>query len=432
MHKIAATPQTYSSKRTVPPMKVLLSAFACQPNQGSELEVGWNWAIWLADAGHDVTVLTRPVSQPAIERALADHPAQARLRFIYFDLPHFMRWHPRGPLHVYFTIWQWRAARFAKKLHQATPFDVVHHVTYAGVHLPSFMGSLGIPFIFGPVGGGEAAPWSLRFGMSLHGLFVDMLRDVGNACVRIDPVLGRIFKQADNVYVTSYETLQLLPESYRHKAQVELAIAVSAAHDDKAPPVAVARPGAAPRVLFAGRFVDYKGMHLGLPAFARMLEAYPDARLTMVGSGPRKSQWQRLAARLGIGDRIVWLPWQPHEQMVRIYRDHDLLLFPCIHESGGFVVLEALAQGLPAVCLKIGGPGTIIDSSCGLAIDVIGKSRHQVTQELGDGLIALAEPETNHRLSVGARERCRHFSWPQKVNRIYGKLSHAVTAPAMS
>jgi glycosyltransferase involved in cell wall biosynthesis len=385
--------------------------------------VGWNWAIWLASAGHDVTVLTRPMSREAINRVVADLPDRDRLRFEYFDLPRVMRWHPRGPLHIYATIWQWRAVRFARKLHAVSRFDVVHHVTYAGIHLPTFMGFLGIPFIFGPVGGGETAPWSLRFGMGFRGLLLDLLRDLSNAFVRFDPQLGKILDQADRIYVTSHETLMLLPACHRHKADIELAIAVSAQDGDRTMDLSPRCDEKAPRVLFAGRFVAYKGMHLGLPAFAQMLTVYPAAQLTIVGDGPRKAHWQRLAKRLGIQDRITWLPWQRHEQMGRIYRDHDILLFPCIHESGGFVLLEALAHGLPAVCLEIGGPGTIMDNTCGKTIETAGKSRSLVTKELGDGLIALADPTLNREMSKGALARSRHFSWPQKVDRVYGRFS---------
>jgi hypothetical protein len=50
-------------------LKILLSAFACEPNRGPELGVGWNWALFLARAGQQVVVLTRFESRPAIERS---------------------------------------------------------------------------------------------------------------------------------------------------------------------------------------------------------------------------------------------------------------------------------------------------------------------------------------------------------------------------
>jgi len=205
-------------------LKILLSAFACEPNRGSELGVGWNWAVSLAQAGHQVVVLTRSESRPAIERMTKEAPPDLHLRFEYFDVPKPLRWHTRGPLHLHVALWQWLAAGFAKRLHQRERFDCVHHVTFAGLRAPSFMGRLGIPFILGPVGGGERAPWRLRRGYSLHGLIYDAARDAANLMIQFTPFMGGMFASAERIYVTSRETLRLMPHRFRNKVQIELAI----------------------------------------------------------------------------------------------------------------------------------------------------------------------------------------------------------------
>src|SRR5882757_8003764 len=160
-------------------------------------------------------------------------------------------------------------------------------------------------------------------------------------------------------------------------------------------------------------------MHLGLPAFARLVDTEPDARLTMVGQGPAERRWRKLAEDLGIAANVEWLPWQDREAMASLYADHDVLLFPAMHDSGGTVVLEAMNHGLPIVCLKLGGPATLVNESCGHAIDPVGKSVAQVVAELGDALIGLAGASTRCPLAQAARLRCRQFSWREKVNRIY-------------
>jgi glycosyltransferase involved in cell wall biosynthesis len=405
-------------------MKVLLSAFACEPNVGSESAVGWNWALFLARAGHQVVVLTRSQSRPAIERTMNGGPPDPHLRFEYFDIPKPLRWQRRGPLHVHNALWQWLGAAFAKELHRREQFDCVHHVTYAGLRSPIFMGKLGIPFIFGPVGGGERAPWRLRRGYSLYGLIYDAARDAANFLIPFTPFMTDTFASAERIYVTSRETMQLMPRRFRNKAQIELAIG----SEELASTVGrVPRPRAPHdacfRVLFAGRFVDYKGMHLGLPAFARFIEADPNARLTMVGEGPAKRRWQKLAQDLGIVANVEWLPWQDREAMADLYAGHDVLLFPAMHDSGGMVVLEAMNHGLPVVCLKLGGPATLVNESCGYAVDPAGKHAAQVVREIGDALITLARDSGQFPLAQAARLRCREFSWPEKVGRIYGFAS---------
>jgi glycosyltransferase involved in cell wall biosynthesis len=406
-------------------LKILLSAFACEPNKGSESGVGWSWALSLAQAGHQVVVLTRSESCPAIERIPKGALPKPHPRFVYFDVPKALRWQARGPLHLYFALWQWRAASFARKLHRREQFDCVHHVTFAGLRAPSFMGGLGIPFILGPVGGGERAPWRLRRGYSLAGLIHDAARDAANFMIQFTPFMSGMFASAERIYVTSRETLRLMPHRFRNKVQIELAIGT----EEETAPLSgrIVRPRKRQdsyfHVLYAGRFIDSKGMHLGLPAFARLVDAEPDARLTMVGDGPAKRRWRKLAEDLGVAANVVWLPRQEHGAMASLYADHDVLLFPSMHDSGGMVVLEAMNQGLPVVCLKLGGPATLVNERCGYVVDPAGKDIAQVVREMGDGLIGLSRHSTRRPLAQAARLRSRDFSWREKVVRIYGLAS---------
>lgn len=52
--------------------KILISAFSCLPNRGSEPGVGWNWAVLAAEEGYDVTVLTRTKCKKKIEPAIPE------------------------------------------------------------------------------------------------------------------------------------------------------------------------------------------------------------------------------------------------------------------------------------------------------------------------------------------------------------------------
>jgi glycosyltransferase involved in cell wall biosynthesis len=237
--------------------------------------------------------------------------------------------------------------------------------------------------------------------------------------------MSDMFASAERIYVTSRETLRLMPRRFRNKVHIELAIG---AEEESALLVGRIllprkRQDAGFHVLYAGRFVDCKGMHLGLPAFARLVDAEPDARLTMVGQGPAERRWRKLAEDLGIAANVEWLPWQDREAMASLYADHDVLLFPAMHDSGGMVALEAMNHGLPVVCLKLGGPATLVNDSCGYAVDPAGKNAAQVVGEMGDALIGLARDATRRPLAQAARLRCRDFSWREKVVRIYGLAS---------
>ncbi len=407
-------------------MRILLSAYACEPGLGSEPGVGWHWAVELAQLGHEVWVLTRASNRPAIERGLATVAAAGNLHFLYYDLPRWAGWWKKGRrgVHLYYLLWQWGVYGLAKKAHAKSPFDRVHHVTLVSARQPSFLGGLGVPFIFGPVGGGEQAPFRLRFGFGLRGWVGELLRDVVNVLACYDPFLRRTFRRASKIYVTSAATKNFVPKAHWSKTAVALAIGVDAL-SAAAGSFEDAKPPSGLRVLYVGHFLDLKGMHLGLPAFAALHRVAPNARLTLIGDGPSAKRWGRLAARLGISDSIDWHGWMPQAELLDIYGQHDVLLFPSLRDSGGMVVLEAMAQGLPAICLDLGGPGVMVNANCGRVVATKGRGPKVVIAGLAHALVELAgNPALRRRLSQGAKERVCAFAWKEKVARILAEAEN--------
>jgi len=409
-------------------MKLLMSAYACEPNQGSEAGIGWNWVLETTRLGHEVWALTRANNREVIERELSKTKPMENLKFLYYDLCPWTRWWKKGErgIYLYYLLWQWGAYLLAKKVHNVERFDQVHHITFASVRQPSFMGNLGIPFIFGPVAGGERAPWRLGRSYGWRGWVTECVRDLANFLPRMDPLVRRTFKQAERIYVTSEQTLSLLPRKYRQKTSVQLAIGFNPSELTSLPEQRNPdrKTNGRFRILFVGRLLYWKGMHLGFQAFARLLEERPYARLTMVGKGRDERQWRTLAKKLGVGNRIDWVPWLDRKDLPEIFSSHDVFLFPSLHDSGGMVVLEAMAHGLPVVCLDLGGPGQIVDDTCGFVIKTKGLNEESVIWALANCLTKLAEDSAlRKRLSEGAAERVKKFRRSAQVGRIYSKLN---------
>ncbi|MGH8640268.1 MAG: glycosyltransferase family 4 protein [Burkholderiales bacterium] len=399
-----------------PRLRILMSAYACEPHRGSEPGIGWHWATRLARAGHNVCVLTRANNRAGIERALETDPVP-NLRFAYYDLPEWMRrWKNRAGLwsRLYYLSWQWGAYGVARRLCREARFDLVHHITFGVFRHPSFMAFLGLPFVFGPVGGGESAPQPLRKTFPLRGYVIDSFRDIANWVVRIDPLMAAVFRRSAATLCKTGETLQSIPPRFRDKClvQVELGTDGGPAAPHRR------RDDGGFRVLYVGRLVYWKGLHLGLMAFARLLESRPGATLTIIGSGPDEAWLRAAAQRLGIGDAVNWVPRLEQAAVMRAYLRHDALLFPSLHDSSGNVVLEALSSGLPVVCLDAGGPALLVDTSCGFKVRP--GAPQQVVEDLARSLAMLAD---DHRLirSMGeaAVYRAReHFSWAHQVSRM--------------
>src|SRR5437867_518400 len=108
------------------PLKVLISAYACEPNKGSEPEVGWQWALQMARF-HDVTVLTRANNRVLIEKALESLQGRQSLpKFVYHDRSTFFLDMKRRSkaIKLYYLLWQKSARQVVRQLHETHHFDL--------------------------------------------------------------------------------------------------------------------------------------------------------------------------------------------------------------------------------------------------------------------------------------------------------------------
>jgi hypothetical protein len=142
--------------------RIVVLAYACEPEKGSEPGAGWAWVRILARIG-PVWVVTRSNNAPAIEARLPELPERERLTFVYADLPPWTRFWKRGHrgVRLYYLLWQIAAVREARRLRREQKLDLVWHLTLANAWLGSLAPLVGGPFAYGPVGGGVGTAWKL-------------------------------------------------------------------------------------------------------------------------------------------------------------------------------------------------------------------------------------------------------------------------------
>jgi glycosyltransferase involved in cell wall biosynthesis len=330
-------------------VKFLAFSSACDPRYGSEPGVGWAWARLLAGIG-ETDVITRGSNRAAIEAALSSIPEADNLRFVYVDLPPATRWLDKHSRHVYgYLVWQFAALRRARELSKVRSYDYAWHLTWANAWLGSVAGLVGLPTVYGPVSAGVGTPWRLISAFGLRGALAECRRSLLRWAGRYINPLARIsWRRADLILVNNPDTAWWFPRRHAHKTRLlpnavleELQMRTCSIDHD----YSVA--------LYAGRLLPWKGIALGLRAIAEL----PEWRLLICGSGPDEARLKRICARLGVTDRVEFLGWRPRPELLRMMREEaDAFLFPSMHEEGGWVVAEALATGLPAVCLDRGGP----------------------------------------------------------------------------
>jgi glycosyltransferase involved in cell wall biosynthesis len=171
-----------------------------------------------------------------------------------------------------------------------------------------------------------------------------------------------------------------------------------------------------------GRFLEWKGLHLVIRALALARKTLPGISLSIRGDGKRESALRGLVRTEKVESSVDWIPrFSGRSQVLDVYDQHDVLVFPSFHDSGGMVVLEALSRGVPVICLDLGGPGTLVDYSCGACVATKGRSELEVVNSIAEQLVRFANMSEAESGTIrhSASQRASEFDVREVVGKAY-------------
>jgi glycosyltransferase involved in cell wall biosynthesis len=379
---------------------------------------------------HDVWVITRERNLPQILGALERSP-MPRLRPIGFDLPRWARWWKRDQFGVraYYYLWQIGIYFLARRLHAEIGFDVAHHLTFVKYWNPSFVSFLPMPFVWGPVGGGETAPRAFWSSFGARGYLYELARQLGRSLGEHDPFVRLTARNASVAVATTRETearLRLLG------ARSILQMSEAALPEEELERMSGyrSRREAPVRFLSIGRLIHWKAFHLALMAFERA--ALPQSEYWIVGSGPEQGRLERLARSLTVARRVRFCGEQPREKVLETLADCDVLVHPSLHDSGGWVCLEAMAAGRPVICLDVGGPAAQVTPETGITIpaDSVAAAVEGVSKAMAT---LAANPPLRERLGrAGRMHVLQHYRWDRRADEVSEVYVRAMARSAAS
>jgi glycosyltransferase involved in cell wall biosynthesis len=408
-------------------MSILLSAYACEPNRGSEPGVGWNMAV--AIAKHQPTwVLTSNTHRPAIEQELAAHPIP-NLQVVYVDpLGWVYDWSQEGKrahwdVHLHYYLWQIWAYFTATKLHAQVGFKVAHHVTYVKYSSPSFLSLLPVPFIWGPIGGAESAPYAFWRDFDGRGKLYETLRAFARWLGELDVFVHLTARRSALTWTTTKDTAKAVQRLGANQVEILIESGLSQDEINRLAQFPVSNP---PQIRFIsmGRLLHWKGFSLGIRAFAKA--ACPNAEYWILGEGPERTRLQVLTEELGVADRVKFLGRLSRDEGLQQLGECQVLIHPSLHDSGGWVCLEAMAAGRPVICLDLGGPGAQVTPQAGVKVPALHPD--QAVSDMAEAILKLAQhPELREQMAAAGRKLVsERYSWDMKalqVNRLYTTLS---------
>jgi glycosyltransferase involved in cell wall biosynthesis len=296
-------------------------------------------------------------------------------------------------------------------------FSIVHHVSPMIVRLPSILGALGRPFIWGPVGGSIPYPPGFEEYARLSTI-TNAMRSLDRPRLRWDPTMIFTMRSADRIVVTTSMAAESIPERYRRKVMV-----IPEGIPESL--LASSPPGEEPYIFSSGRLVDYKAMDLLIRAFARVRRG--TVPLIITGDGPNKTSLIALIAQLGLQDSVQMRGRVPRSENQQLMSRSLFCVFPAIREAFGHVNLEAMAACKPVVVSDWGGPRDLVDNEV-TGLKVLGRNPEDHVELLAAAIQRLLDDgEMRRRMGSAAFSRAREtFIWRKLAARydsLYDELS---------
>ncbi|MEJ5352678.1 MAG: glycosyltransferase [Melioribacteraceae bacterium] len=398
--------------------KVLLIAYACEPNKGSEPGVGWNIALELCQY-YDIYVVTRVNNKKLIEKITLPN----NIKFIYVDLPQYLiKIKKYIGIIVYYIIWQFLVIIKIKKIN--IKYDILYLLTFGNLLYPNlFPLFFKNHFIWGPVGFGYNAPLKYWKYYSFRGKINEFFRFIIKIINLLNPLFHIAIRKTDIIFTVSRISYNYIKSIYP-KANIIILSQVGISNDireylknpikklkcDKKD----SKDSDSFIIMIAGRLVHWKGFGIAILAFNEFLKKVKSAKMIIVGDGYELNYIKKLIKKLKIEDNITIYKEMNYYEYLELLKSIDIFVYPSLHEPGAFVLAEALFAGKKIVCFKYGEPDEIVPDVNNIKINI-----SYGWQGISEGLLKLYSSKLNNTYlynnEVSTNEINSNFSWSKKA-----------------
>ena len=403
---------------------ILISAYGCEPLKGSEAGVGWNWVIQMAQHNR-LHVITRANNQASIEAHLPNE-LKNNIIFHYYDAPSFIRQLKKRAkrLYFYYFVWQIGIIPIVRHIIKTERIDYTMHLTFGSMWMPTFLPFFSTSFIWGPIGGGDCEPRPFLKLLPFKQKVIQSFRYVMNALSFMHPGVMFAAYRAKVILARTPNTARAIPNCFRAKVQTILETAMEDSvfehkcvyqlNDDVV------------RMITTGRLLPNKNILTAVKSLEYIAKDYR-VRLTIIGSGYQRREIEETAKRIGRSQDVVIIDELPREEVLAVVERSDIFLFPSLREGGSWSLMEAMAIGLPVICLDWAGMAIITDDNCAIRLPV--SNPEQMPKDMAGAIITLIKnPGLREAMGKAGRNRIKEvYNWKTKglfVEQLFNSLLH--------
>lgn len=409
-------------------MNILINAYACAPNWGSEQGMAWHWITELAKM-HNLYVITEGEWKKEIEEAVALLDVKDNIHFYYnpvSDKIRSMCWNQGDwRFYWYYRKWQKKTLTIARQICSEHRIDIIHQLNMIGFREPGYLWDIyDTHSIWGPVGGMEIVPLSYLSGMPLSKKTKYIVKNMLNHLqIRYSTRVCKAIHRADIVIAAtqgtynSFVKLHHIKPVYMNEAGCTISEQHTAHNFNKDQL----------DILWVGRFLDTKKLDIAIRTIAKVKDLPVFLHIVGNGSDTENAMYQQMADKMGISNNIKWYGKLANKKVQEMMNQMDLFLFTSVLEGTPHVVLEAITNCLPILCIDTCGQGQLVNEAIGWKVPLTNPQQNSTDFAAILRHIIINRDEIKQK-SDNCKQRQRELSWENKLvtmNKIYQQLQDA-------
>lgn len=406
-------------------LSILINAYACSPNMGSEPGMAWNWCVNLAKHC-ELHIITEGEFRDKIEAVLPALPQGNNMHFYYNPVTEEVRkmcWN-QGDWRFYkhYREWQWKTYEMAQEIVKKQQIDIVHQLNMIGFREPGYLWKIEErPFVWGPVDAKEKFPTAYLQGGGVKAkLFIRLKNFLTGIQLRYDKRVRMAASKASLILSASTESRK----SFRKFFHIDspLLNETGCYLQEKSIEIS-AKDNAGLELLWVGKLDFRKQLALAIQTIAKLKNKH--IRLHIVGGGD-SSRYQDLARRLGVAEQCVWHGAVSHDEVQKMMQQSDVFFFTSVAEGTPHVVLEAIGNNLPVLCFDTCGQGDCVNEKVGIKIPL--SNPKQSVEEFAQKIEYLHQhKDILQQMSMNCRQRQEELSWDNKAKQMVALYNQILT-----
>lgn len=403
--------------------KIFVSAYACEPNLGSEIGVGWHWVLEM-NKYFELWVLTRESNRKSIEPWLKEHSLEHEIHWVYYDTPYWMRFWKKGMrgVRMYYLLWQQMSNRLVKETMEREGIEIFHLLTYGNAMWRISPYGQTKRFIWGPIGGLESIPEEYSCHYSRAGQKAEQKRRWMVKLLKWNPIFKRQCRNADLILCKNNDTYLSIPEKERSKAVLFTDVAVETQNVEKFP-VQSLNDGIT-RFIIVGKLDAWRGFDLAIEAMLQAIKVNPALHLDIIGKGSEREHLTQMIADYGLQQWVTMCGQITMEEYYQKMASCDVVLNPCLKEGAVTTAFDSMSFAKPLICIETGGYTRYFDNDCAVVLPL--GHREEVIAQLRDAMLRSVDAQERRRLGDAAYARGMAYTWEDKGREIQTVIESAI------